>query len=97
MEYLLAFDHPIGRFKAAFFLTLGHERKSWKRLEADLLSCARVGEAEVAEATPYGQKYRVRAILKGPSGATAEIVSVWIVLHGEGFPRFITAFPGGAR
>ena len=43
----------------------------------------------------YGQKYLVRGILKGPSGKAAEVVTVWIILSGEGVPRFVTAFPGG--
>lgn len=43
--------------------------------------------------TRYGNRYEVRGILKGPSGRTASLQTVWIVRHGEDFPRFITAFP----
>ena len=47
--------------------------------------------------TPYGQKYLIRAMLLGPSGSSSAVVSVWIVLTGEEFPRFVTAYPEGGR
>lgn len=50
-----------------------------------------------AQGSAFGQKYKVRGILEGPSGGRAEIVTVWIVLDGEAAPRLVTAFPGEAR
>ena len=44
--------------------------------------------------TAYGQKYEVRGKVKDPAGRTEDIVTVWIVLHGEHIPRFVTAYPG---
>lgn len=46
---------------------------------------------------PYGQKYEIRASLTGPAGRAVEVVSVWVVLASEDFPRFVTAYPGGSR
>jgi hypothetical protein len=51
-------------------------------------------EAVATEASRYGQKYAVRGSLEGPTGRTAVVVAVCIVLRGEDFPRFVTAFPG---
>ena len=51
-------------------------------------------EAVPTEANEYGQKYEVRARLKGPAGRATALVAVWILLRSEGFPRFVTAFPG---
>jgi hypothetical protein len=39
-------------------------------------------------------KYVVGGTLNGPSGAVADVVTVWIVLDGEDIPRFVTAYPG---
>jgi hypothetical protein len=50
-------------------------------------------EATLGERSPYGQKYTVRATLAGPSGRTAEVVSVWVVRASEDFARFVTAYP----
>jgi hypothetical protein len=47
--------------------------------------------------TPYGQKYSIRATLVGPSGSSADVVSVWIVRTGEELPRFVTAYPEAGR
>lgn len=93
-DYLLSPAHPVGRFKAAFFVSLGYTPETWSVLSADLREHAASGEAHLAEASPFGQKYEVRGALKGPAGKEAEVVTVWIILSGEDFPRFVTAFPG---
>ena len=93
-EYLLSDSHPVGRFKGTFFETLGYSAAGWERLAADLRRHAADNEAVSAEANEYGQKYEVRGKLEGPAGRAAVLVAVWIVLRGEDFPRFVTAFPG---
>ena len=35
-DYLLSPTHPVGRFKAAFFLALRYSTDDWRQLEADL-------------------------------------------------------------
>lgn len=93
-DYLLSDSHPVGRFKAAFFVALGYSATNWDGLAADLHGHAMVNEAIALEANAYGQKYEVRGRLEGPAGKSAVVVAVWIVLRGEDFPRFVTAFPG---
>jgi hypothetical protein len=96
-DYLLSPEHPVGRHKARFFSALGFERAAWPALHRMLLEVAREGDASEGSATPYGRKYEVRATIHGPTGRTAEIVTVWIILVGEDFPRLVTAYPGGSR
>jgi hypothetical protein len=93
-DYLLSTSHPVGRFKARFFSGLGYTSEDWQRLESDLRNLVSSEDAVPGQESPYGQKYEVRGPLTGPSGATSEIVTVWIVLAGGDAPRFITAFPG---
>jgi len=57
---------------------------------------ARSDDATLGQASEFGQKYEVRGTVQGRSGRAA-IVTVWIVLNNEDFPRLITAFPGEAR
>lgn len=95
--YLLSQSHPVGRFKAGFFLGLGYSGREWQRLEADLRAQHLSREATAVEANPYGQKYEIRAPLEGPAGRAAEVTSVWVVLANEDSPRFVTAYPGGGR
>jgi hypothetical protein len=94
-DYLLSPSHPVGRFKAPFFTSLGYSQEHWARLEADLRAQHLVQDARSA-ASSYGQKYEIQAILIGPSGRSAEVVSIWIILAGEDSPRLVTAYPGGA-
>ena len=96
-DYLLSSSHPIGRFKQPFFVALGYSRDRWQQLETDLLDLASTGYVRIGQQTEYGQKYEVRGILEGPSGRSAEVVSVWIILDNADIPRFVTAFPGGKR
>ena len=93
--YLLSRNHPVGRFKAAFFLALGYSSEDWHRLAADLRGQHLSQDATREERTRYGQKYAIRATLVGPSGDSADAVSVWVVRTGEEFPRFVTAYPEG--
>jgi hypothetical protein len=94
---LLSRSHPVGRFKAAFFLGLGYSPDGWGQLEADLRSQHLSPDALLEEQTQYGQKYTIRATLVGPAGSSADVVSVWVVRTGEEFPRFVTAYPEGGR
>lgn len=55
--YLLSRSHPVGRFKAAFFLALGYSPEDWPRLETDLPTQHLSKEATPIGHTSYGQKY----------------------------------------
>jgi hypothetical protein len=93
-DYLLSREHPVGRFKAAFFESLGYSLDAWHQLQADLRALGIAGEAILGDRTKYGQKYEVRGKLSRSSGRVASVVSIWIVRWGEDTPRFVTAFPG---
>jgi hypothetical protein len=96
-DYLLSRGHPVGRFKASFFLALGYSVEAWRQLENDLRNQHLSRDATAEPSTDYGRKYAIRATLVGPSGQSADVVSVWVVRTGEDFPRFVTAYPEGGR
>jgi hypothetical protein len=93
-DYLLSVTHPVGRFKAAFFAILGYTIENWEQLQLDLLQFVQSGTAFPGQESSYGRKYEVRGTLVGPSGRRSNLVTVWIVLSGESYPLFVTAFPG---
>jgi hypothetical protein len=95
--YLLSRSHALGRFKAPFFESLGYSASTWRRLDADLRAQHLSQDAVAGKPSPYGQKYEVRATLKGPSGRAAQVVSVWVVLADKEVPTFVTAYPGESR
>lgn len=66
----------------------------WEALRDVLLELARTGDAIPGQASPSGLKFEIRAIFQGPSGRQANVVTVWMVSDGQGFPHFITAHPG---
>lgn len=92
-DYLLSPEHPVGRTKAGFFASLGFSRSAWPVLRTVLLDLAIHGEAAIGPANAHGQKYEVRGTIEGPSGREARILSVWIILNSEDFPRLVTAYP----
>jgi len=96
-DYLLSFEHPVGRFKAALFGAVGYRRESWQLLRADLLAIAELDGARLKANTGYGQSFELPAILKGPAQRALPVVTVWLVRSGEDFPRLVTVYPRGRR
>ena len=90
--YLLSPVHSVGRHKAVFFNALGYRAAEWEVLAEDLRAFAS-GEAHEVGETEYGTKYQVRGRITGPGGRSAAIVTAWIVLRGEEFARFVSAYP----
>jgi hypothetical protein len=93
-EYLLSLSHPIGRFKARFFARLGYTSANWQELAGALQNQHLSHDAELVETSGHGRKFEIRAILKGPTGQAAVVLSVWMIRAGETVPRFVTAYPG---
>ncbi|MEX0874712.1 MAG: DUF6883 domain-containing protein [Actinomycetota bacterium] len=92
-DYLLSHTHPLGRTKGEFFAGLGYTRETWAVLAADLRKLAEQAEATEVATTAFGAKYEVRGEVTGPNGQRAVIVTAWIILVEEDFPRFVTAYP----
>ena len=95
-DYLLSPEHPVGRTKERFFAALGFSRSAWPVLRTALLDLAIRGEASPGPANAHGQKYEVSGTIQGPNGREAWILTIWIILSGEDFPRFVTACPEDA-
>jgi len=92
-DYLLAAAHPVGRFKARFFVSLGYAAEQLERLRDDILILAGSGDVSSETAIAYGRKFEVDGILTEPSGRSATVRSVWIIRTEEDFPRLVTVFP----
>ena len=93
VDYLLSSAHPVGRFKARFFVSLGYTAAEWWRLRDDILAVARTGSVALESAGPYGRKFEVDGILAAPAGKSAMVRTVWIIRPEEDFPRLVTVFP----
>jgi len=63
-DYLLSHEHPVGRFKAVFFESLGYAQIDWTRLQSDLLDLCRTGDAVAGQASLFGRKCEVRVLLR---------------------------------
>jgi hypothetical protein len=92
-DYLLSADHPVGRFKAAFFRRLGFSSEHAELLRVALLAIPSRNDVAHQEATDHGRKYLVRGILTGPRGVSAEVVEVWLVPTGADRPHLVTVYP----
>lgn len=69
-EYLLSAAHPVGRFKARFFFSLGYASDQWERLRDDILGIGKSGGVSSETATPYGRKFVVKNPDDKGSGST---------------------------
>jgi hypothetical protein len=92
-QYLVSLSHPVGRFKAKFFASLGFGPDNWRELAAAILQVATTDDAQLVEDNEHGRKYLVSGTLTGPQARSAEVVSVWIVRVGDDVPRLVTVYP----
>jgi hypothetical protein len=92
-DYLLSSAHPVGRFKAVFFVALGFSADGWELLRNALLDIGTTGTATRGQTSAFGQKFEIRAILRGPSGRHADVVTVWMIPNGQDSAHFVTAHP----
>ena len=91
-DYCLSPTHPVGKHKARVFSSvLGMGLDHAEQLREILLEAARTNEAEAGRQDQYGQRYVVECLVAGPRGS-ARILSVWIVLATEDFPRLVTCY-----
>jgi hypothetical protein len=93
-EYLLSRKHPIGMHKASFFEALGYTEAHWRRLAEDLHRIVTTGDAEPSRHNGHGQLFVVDGELEGPSGRSAWVRTIWIILDGDRTPRLVTVYPG---
>jgi hypothetical protein len=92
-DYLLSGYHPVGRFKSVAFLALGFSGDHWQLLRDALLQLAFTGDASTGQPSPFGLKFEICAILRGPSGCQANVVTVWLVSNGLDFPSLRDSLP----
>jgi hypothetical protein len=92
-EYLLSPSHPVGRFKAKFFGSIGFPPEAWSPFLKALQRLAEEGEAVLLDDSEYGRKYSVRGEISGAGARPAEVDSVWIIRAGDDAPRLVTVYP----
>jgi len=92
-DYLLSSVHPVGRFKAKVFLSLGYTIETWTRLRGDLLHHGRTGAVQRMERSSYGMNVVISAKLEGPNGTSRQFRTIWLIADHSIQPRLITAFP----
>lgn len=92
-DYVLNPEHAEGRHKARLFSSrLGITRANAQVLRQALLDAAAASDAVAAKGhNGFGEVYSLRNRVNTAAGA-ATVLSAWIVLDGEDFPRLITCY-----
>ncbi len=91
--YLLNPKHPDGAGKATFFIALGFRAEQWEMLAEALKRLTAYNEVSWSVQTEHGWKYVVEGEIETPAGRSVVIRTVWIVDHGQSYPRLVTAYP----
>ena len=89
--------HPVGRAKAKYFRVLGYNEENAVQLKEGLLTVAADGMVAEVIDTPFWTKYVVDGDLLTPTGARAQVRTIWILETGQSVPRFVTAYPKGEK
>lgn len=91
-EYYLNAEHPRGQHKARVFKSaLGWTADQAEDVRRKLLEVVLYEDAGFLEADDYGQHYALDFAVPN-AGAVVTVPSLWIVRHGEGFPRFTSCY-----
>ena len=89
---MLSMEHPIGRFKAKFWMSFGYSLERYHLL-LDGLSKHVYNDFNESEVTEFGVRYTIEAPIKAPDGRSPVVRSVWFIEKGSASPEFITAYP----
>ena len=91
-DYSLNPSHREGRHKARVFASaLGITQANAYLLRSAILSAAVSGEAEARGENAFGKIFNLRFAMSTERGR-AIVLTGWIVLHNEDFPRLTTCF-----
>lgn len=91
--YLLSAKHPIGAAKSRWFNQIGYSLDNSELLRENLRGFAK-HDVNHKETNEYGTKYVIIGDLKGPTGESRLLATVWIILNDDSVPRLVTAYPG---
>jgi len=78
--------------KSKFLALAGYTLAHADKLLEDLRGLLK-GEAELVQATEYGDKYRIRGTLTGPNGRQLRVASVRMTEGATGRTKFVTLYP----
>jgi len=91
-DYCFSAEHPRGQHKARVFnRALGWTADQAEDIRHQLLEAALRDEAGFLGADDYGQRYALDFQAQG-TGNVAMVRSLWIIRHGEDFPRFTSCY-----
>ncbi|HEY3876887.1 MAG TPA: hypothetical protein VGM92_15585 [Candidatus Kapabacteria bacterium] len=82
--------------KSLFLNRAGYTREEWWELLRDLREQILPVEGTLQRRTRFGERYEVRAILRGPNGRTLPIRTFWENNRIQGW-KFITLIPDKSR
>ncbi|MGH7258686.1 MAG: DUF6883 domain-containing protein [Nitrospiraceae bacterium] len=91
-NYCLNAEHPRGQHKARVFKSvLGWTTDQAEDVRCRLLEAVLREDAGFLGADDYGQRYALDFPVQG-AGVVVTVRSLWIIRHGEDFPRFASCY-----
>jgi hypothetical protein len=85
-DYVLNASHPVGRHHAILFQKLlGINWANAQVLKQALLTAAIEEDVTREIPTPFGLKYEMRFVVRGPRGVK-DLLAVWIINEGTDYP-----------
>ncbi len=92
VRYALDETHARGRHKARVFASaLGITASDWRYLHDQILAALPTASIRAIRITPFGVAYEVLVTIDGLNGATAPVVTTWII-QGAKPPRLTSTW-----
>jgi len=83
--------------KSAFLAQAGYSLDDPDRLLDDLREQVLPLDATPLGRNKFGQRFEIRAMLRGPNGVTVAVRTIWMTEHLSGITKFVTLLPDKRR
>ena len=93
VRYLLARNHPTGRYKALWLFSHGFSTEDWEVLASALRRHAATHQVARIEDSVFGKCYVIEGSLMTPDGRNPLARSVWFIESGDNRPQLVTVYP----
>jgi hypothetical protein len=92
-NYLLSTSHPVGKYKAAFFESIGFEINQPEILQEALRRIPEKYVVKETASTQFGKKFIIDGNIVAPNHRSYLLRTVWIVKNNADTAYLVTAYP----
>ncbi len=92
-DYILSNSHPIGKYKAAYFKSIGFIKENYHLLINEISKLIKENNIDSKTENEFGKKYVISGIISAPNKKKLKVTTVWFIENNNSIPYFVTVYP----